>query len=217
LSVVPRRSIPGAVLAQRQPARVVPAYHAARGRAGQRAIYCSLTPRAGERAAAARRDGEASVKAKEGVIERLNTILTNELTGINQYFIHAEMCRNWGFERLYEKLRAFSIDEMKDAQQIIQHILYLEGVPNLQRLGTVRVGENVPEDVQLDLAQEQEAVNTYNEAIAHCAQVGDYTTRNILEELVRDEETHVDWLETQLETIEQVGLERYLAQQIRGD
>jgi bacterioferritin len=169
------------------------------------------------RAAAARRDGEASVKAKEGVIERLNTILTNELTGINQYFIHAEMCRNWGFERLYEKLRAFSIDEMKDAQQIIQHILYLEGVPNLQRLGTVRVGENVPEDVQLDLAQEQEAVNTYNEAIAHCAQVGDYTTRNILEELVRDEETHVDWLETQLETIEQVGLERYLAQQIRGD
>ena len=155
------------------------------------------------------------MRAKEGVIERLNTILTNELTAINQYFIHAEMCRHWGYERLYDKLRELSIDEMKDGQQLIAHILYLEGLPNLQRLGTVHVGENVPEDLQVDVAQEQDAVGTYTEAIAHCAEVGDYTTRNMLEEMVRDEEEHIDWLETQLETIQQVGLERYLAQQIR--
>jgi bacterioferritin len=157
---------------------------------------------------------ETSVQAKEGVVERLNNILTNELTAINQYFIHAEMCRNWGYERLHDKLREFSIDEMKDAQRLIAHILYLEGVPNLQRLGTVQVGESAPEHVRLDVAQERDAVGTLTEAIAHCAQVGDYTTRNILEEMVRDEEEHIDWLETQLETIAQVGVENYLAQQI---
>jgi bacterioferritin len=157
---------------------------------------------------------EGSVKAKEGVLERLNTILTNELTAINQYFIHSEMCRSWGYERLYGRLREFSIDEMKDAQQLIRHILYLQGVPNLQRLGAVRVGETVPEDLRLDSEQEQAAVGTYAEAINHCAQVGDYTTRGILEEMVRDEEEHIDWLETQLETIAQVGLENYLTQQI---
>jgi bacterioferritin len=160
---------------------------------------------------------EGSVKAKEGVLERLNTILTNELTAINQYFIHSEMCRSWGYERLYGKLREFSIDEMKDAQRLIRHILYLQGVPNLQRLGTVRVGENVPEDLRLDSDQEQAAVGTYAEAISHSAQVGDYTTRGILEEMVRDEEEHIDWLETQLETIAQVGLENYLTQQMLDD
>jgi bacterioferritin len=158
---------------------------------------------------------EVVVKAKEGVVERLNTILTNELTAINQYFIHAEMCRNWGYERLYEKLRAFSIDEMKDAQRVIEHILYLEGVPNLQRLGTVQVGENTAEHLQLDASQEQEAVVVFGEAITHCAQVGDFTTRGILEEMVRDEEEHLDWLETQAETIRQIGVENYLAQQLR--
>ena len=157
------------------------------------------------------------MKAKEGVIERLNTILTNELTGINQYFIHAEMFRHWGFARLYDKVREFSISEMKDAEHLIEHILYLGGMPNLQRLGTVRVGESPAEDLQLDVALEQSAVDTFREAIAHCAQVGDYTTRNILEEMVRDEETHLDWLETQLETIEQVGVENYLTQQIGGE
>jgi bacterioferritin len=154
------------------------------------------------------------MQAKPGVLDLLNRILTNELTTINQYFIHAEMCHNWGFERLASKLRELSIDEMKDAQHLIQHILYLEGVPNLQRLGTVRVGENVAEHLQLDVTQEVEAVATFTEAISHCAQVGDYTTRNILEEMVRDEETHLDWLETQLETIRQVGVENYLSQQL---
>jgi bacterioferritin len=157
------------------------------------------------------------MKAKEGVVDLLNQILTVDLTAINQYFIHAEMCRNWGFGRLYHKLRDSSITEMKDAQRIIEHILYLEGMPNLQRLGTVRVGENVQEDLQLNLEAERNAVSLFTTAIAHCAQVEDYTTRNILEEMIRDEEEHVDWLETQLETIAQVGLQNYLAQHIHEE
>jgi bacterioferritin len=154
------------------------------------------------------------VKAKPGVLEFLNTILTNELTAINQYFLHAEMCHSWGYERLHQKLRELSIEEMRDAQQLIQHILYLEGLPNLQRLGTVRVGEDVPEDLHLDAQQETDAISTLTEAITHCAQVGDYTTRNLLEEMVRGEEAQLDWLETQLETITQIGREHYLAQQV---
>ena len=155
------------------------------------------------------------MKAKDGVVERLNTILTNELTAINQYFVQGEMCRNWGFERLHSKIYDLSIDEMKDAQHLIQHILYLEGIPNLQRLGQVMVGESVREDLDLDLAAEIAAVETLREAITHCASVGDYTTRNILEQMVRSEEEHIDWIETQIETINQVGLEIYLNQQIR--
>ncbi|HZR99766.1 MAG TPA: bacterioferritin [Chloroflexota bacterium] len=157
------------------------------------------------------------MQAKEGVVERLNAILTNELTAINQYFLHAEMCRNWGYERLYDKLRDFSIEEMKDAQRLIAHILYLEGLPNLQRLGTIRVGENVPEDIQLDADLERNAVSALAEAIAHCAQVGDYTTRGMLEDMIADEERQLDWLETQQHTISQVGLENYLAQQIHDE
>jgi bacterioferritin len=155
-----------------------------------------------------------AVKAREGVVELLNQILTVDLTAINQYFIHSEMCKNWGYERLYEKLRDSSIAEMKDAQAIIRHILYLEGVPNLQRLGTVRVGENAQEHLELDLEAERSALELFTRAIAHCAQVQDYTTRNILEEMIRDEEEHIDWLETQLEVIRQIGLQAYLTQQL---
>ena len=157
------------------------------------------------------------MKAKDGVVDRLNTILTNELTAINQYFVQAEMCRNWGFERLHHKIYELSIDEMKDAKHLIQHILYLEGVPNLQRLGQVMVGESVTEDFDLNLAAEVAAVETLREAITHCASVGDYTTRSILEQMVRSEEEHIDWIETQIETINQVGVEIYLNQQIRED
>lgn len=157
------------------------------------------------------------MKAKEGVIDLLNRILTNELTAINQYFVHAKMSDNWGFERRAHKIRDFSIDEMKDAEKTIEHILYLEGVPNMQRLGTVKVGETVPEQLKLDLEQEQNAVKLFTEAITHCAKVGDYTTRHILEDMVKDEEQHIDWLETQLETIRQVGLENYLSEQIKKD
>jgi bacterioferritin len=154
------------------------------------------------------------VLAKEGVIDRLNIILTNELTAINQYFIHAEMCANWGFPRLHHKLRDLSIEEMRDAQELIEHILYLEGLPNLQRLGTVNVGEAVREDLELDAEQERAAIAALTEAIAHCAQVQDFTTRAKLEAMVKGEEEQLDWLETQLESIRQTGIEIYLGHQL---
>ena len=157
------------------------------------------------------------MKAKDGVIDHLNNLLTIELTAINQYFVQAEMCKNWGFNHLYQKLRANGMEEMEDAQHLIQHILYLEGVPNLQRLKQVMVGESVLEDMELDLQAEVNAVEALTSAISHCAEVQDYTTRGILEEMVRSEEEHVDWLETQLETIKIVGLELYLNQQIYED
>ena len=157
------------------------------------------------------------MKAKEGVVDRLNNILTIELTAINQYFVQAEMCKNWGFDRLYNKFREISTDEMKDTEHLIRHILYLEGLPNLQRMNQVMVGESVQEDLELDLQSEQNAVEVVTEAITHCAQVGDYTTRGMLEEMVRSEEEHVDWLETQMETINQIGIELYLNQQIKNE
>ena len=155
------------------------------------------------------------MKAREGVVDRLNAILTIDLTAINQYFVQSEMVRNWGFQRTAERLREVSMDEMRDAQRLVQHILYLEGLPNLQRLGSIKVGESVAENLQLDLDSEVSALETLAEAIAHCEQVGDFGTREILEDMVREEEEHVDWLETQQETIRQVGIEHYLAQNIR--
>ena len=155
------------------------------------------------------------MRAKEGVVDRLNAILTIDLTAINQYFVQSEMVRNWGFHRTADHLRESSFGEMRDAQTIVRHILYLEGLPNLQRMGAVKVGESVEENLQLDLESEVEALETLSEAIAHCEQVGDFGTREILEEMVRDEEAHIDWLETQQETIRQIGIEHYLAQNIR--
>jgi bacterioferritin len=154
------------------------------------------------------------MEAKEGVVDRLNQILTIELTAINQYVLHACMFQNWGYQRLYQKIWEIGMDEMKDTRHLVDHILYLEGLPNMQRLDPVQVGENPQENLQLSLQMELHAVETLTEAIAHCAEVGDYTTRNMLEEMVRGEEEHVDWFETQLETIEQVGLPNYLSQQI---
>jgi bacterioferritin len=154
------------------------------------------------------------LQAKPGIVDWLNTILTIELTAVNQYFVQAEMCRNWGYEGLYEKLRSMSVGEMKDAQSVIRHILFLDGVPNLQRLNDVRVGENVLEDLNLDLQSELNIVDVMNQAIVHCVTVGDFTTRGILEEMVRDESEHVDWFETQLETIRQIGIELYLSQHL---
>ena len=154
------------------------------------------------------------MKAKEGVVDHLNNILTIELTAINQYFVQAEMCKNWGFNRLYQKFRSISMEEMEDAQHLIEHILYLEGVPNVQRLNQVMIGESVPEDLEVDLQSELAAVEALRAAITHCAQMEDYTTRGMFEEMVRSEEEHVDWLETQIETIKIIGLEFYLNQQI---
>jgi bacterioferritin len=154
------------------------------------------------------------MKAKEGVITILNKILTADLTAINQYFVHAKMCENWGYERLHGKVRKRSIDEMKDADELIGHILYLEGVPNVQRMNTVQVGETVSEQLKLDLKAEQEMLTLLSEGIVHCTKVTDFTTRHMLEDMAKDVDAHIDWIETQQETIKQVGLENYLAEQI---
>jgi bacterioferritin len=155
------------------------------------------------------------MQAKEGVVDYLNRILTVELTVINQYVLQSEMYRGWGFERLYEKMHELSLDEMRDAQTLISHILYLEGVPNVQRMGTVRIGQTVQENLEIDLGNEREAVELLREAIQHCQAVGDFTTRGKLEASIQDEETHVDWFETQLEAIRRVGIENYLTEQLK--
>jgi bacterioferritin len=148
------------------------------------------------------------------IIETLNDVLTAELTAINQYFIHAKMCDNWGYDRLAEHIKDESIDEMKHADSIIERILFLEGVPNMQRLYPVRVGETVKEQFELDLAVEVEAVKRFNDGIALAVEVGDNATRHMLEEMLVSEEDHADWLETQLEAMRQVGEQNYLAQQL---
>ena len=149
------------------------------------------------------------------IIEALNNVLTAELTAINQYFIDAKMCGNWGFTRLEEKFRHESIDEMKDADDLIERILYLDGVPNMQRLGPVRVGDSVPEKLELALDLEKAAVDRLNNAIALAVEVGDNGSRELFEKILVGEEEHADWLEAQLSLIDQVGEPLYLAQQIR--
>ena len=155
------------------------------------------------------------MQAKEGVVDYLNRLLTNELTAINQYFLQAEIVESQGFPRLYRELKRLSIEEMKEAEEIIGHILYLEGLPNLQRLGPVNIGENVQEHLEADLALEKAQDALLAEAIEHCAKVADYTTRTILERKIEEEKAHIDWVETELETIRLVGLPNYLAQQIK--
>jgi bacterioferritin len=155
------------------------------------------------------------MKGNAKLVETVNEILTGELTAINQYFIHAKMCANWGFHRLAHKNREESIEEMKHADRLIERILFLEGVPNMQRLEKVRVGETVHEQLKLDLKLEETAIPRLNKAIAQAVDVGDNTTRELLEDILKSEEDHVDWLEAQLELIRQVGEANYLAQQIR--
>jgi bacterioferritin len=157
------------------------------------------------------------VRGDPRLIEALNEILTAELTAINQYFIHSRMCRNWGYHRLAKKKYDESIDEMKDADKIIERILFLEGVPNMQRLNPVRVGEDAIEQHKLDLAMELDAVQRYNRAIALAREIGDNGTRALLDENLQGEEHSVDWLESQLHVASEIGKERYLAEQLGGD
>jgi len=154
------------------------------------------------------------MKGKQEVIDALNEILTGELTAVNQYFLHARMCENWGYKRLYEKIRAESIDEMKHADKLIARILFLEGLPNVQRLGKINVGQTVPEQLKVDLQLERDALLKLNQFIELCRSVGDNGTRDLFEEILGSEEDHVDWLETQLSIIAQVGEAQYLAQQL---
>jgi bacterioferritin len=155
------------------------------------------------------------MKGSGKIIEALNEILTAELTGINQYFVHAKMCGNWGYERLAEAIRKESMEEMRHAEELIERILFLEGLPNLQRLGKVKVGEKVAEQLKLDHELELEAVAKLNKAIALATEAGDNGSRDLFERILESEEDHVNWLEVQLELIQQVGEENYLAQQMR--
>jgi bacterioferritin len=155
------------------------------------------------------------VKSDPAIIDLLNEVLTNELTAVNQYFLHARICENWGYDRLYEKFREESIDEMKDADELIERILYLEGLPNLQRYGKVDVGENVPEMFRLDLEVEKNAIATLNRGIELCRSKADNGSAELLEEILEGEEEHADWLETQLTAIDQVGAQNYLAEQLK--
>jgi bacterioferritin len=154
------------------------------------------------------------MRGDDRVIELLNDVLTAELTAINQYFIHAKMCDNWGYRRLADYIRHESIDEMKHAEELIDRILFLEGVPNMQRLNPVRVGETVPEQFQLDLELEYTAISRLNTGIATCVEVGDNASRALLEGILVSEEEHADWLEAQIGLVNELGAATYLAQQI---
>jgi bacterioferritin len=149
------------------------------------------------------------MKGNPEVLRYLNLALKNELTAINQYFLHARMFRDWGLKKLDEYEYGESIDEMKHADSLINRILFLDGLPNLQDLGTLRIGENTKEILQCDLAMEMEAIPLYRDAIVYCEQVKDFVTRDLLQSILESEEEHVDWLETNLALIERVGLQNY--------
>jgi len=154
------------------------------------------------------------MKGDPKVIEFLNKALTNELTAVNQYFLHARMYKNWGFSKLNEKEYHESIDEMKHADQLIERILFLEGLPNLQNLGKLMIGENPEEMLKCDLKLELEAIPLLKEAIAYCESIKDYISSEVFEHILDNEEEHVDWLETQFELIAKVGIQNYLQSQI---
>jgi bacterioferritin len=157
------------------------------------------------------------MKGHERVIEALNELLTLELTVINQYFLHSKMCEDWGYARLAARFRAVSREEMDDAEEIIERILFLEGVPNMQRLGAVTIGEGVSEQLRLQLEAERRALELLAKGIAVSTEAGDEASREFFAGRLQEEEGHVNWLETQLSLLEQVGEANYLAQQLRSE
>jgi bacterioferritin len=157
------------------------------------------------------------MKGDPKIIEALNDILTGELTAINQYFLHARMCKDWGYDKIAKKVYHESIDEMKHAEKLMDRVLFLEGIPNVQRLLKINIGETVKEQFESDLKLEYEAVGKLRVAIQVAFDVKDHTTRELFEKILEDEENHVDWLETQLTLIDQIGYPNYLAQQVHEE
>jgi bacterioferritin len=156
------------------------------------------------------------VKGSDKLIETLNVLLAEELTAINQYMVHAEMCENWGYEKLYKAIRGQAMTEMKHAEKLIARILFLEGTPSVSKLNPMSIGKTVDKIVASDLDAEVEAVGAYNEAIRLAVEVKDNGTRDLLSQILKDEEDHVDWLEIQRDQLTQLGLELYLANQSEG-
>src|SRR5579884_3257723 len=155
------------------------------------------------------------MKGNAKVIAKLQEALKEELTAINQYFLHAEMCENWHYSKLGDYIKKQSIDEMKHAEEIIERMLFLDATPNMSELMTLHIGQNVRAQLENDLKLEINAVHMYNEAVRVARDEGDNASRELFERLLRDEEEHVDWLEAQLHQISEMGYERYLTQQIR--
>ena len=156
------------------------------------------------------------MKGDPKVLEALNQALTAELTAINQYFIHAEVYENLGYDKLHAHVKRDSIDEMKHAEALIERILFLDGQPNMSRYNEIKVGSKVEDMLANDLALEKDAVAFYNQAVALCAQAGDNGSRDLFQTLLTDEERHLDWLETQLGLIQQIGIGNYLSQHLSG-
>ena len=154
------------------------------------------------------------MKGDQKILEYLNRALTAELTAINQYFLHSRICKDWGLESLAGKIYDESIGEMKHADALTQRILFLEGLPNYQEIGKLNIGEDVTEILRADLQLEHEAHPMYREAVAHAESVNDYVSRELFEQILRDEEEHIDWLETQLDLIDRLGLQNYLQSQV---
>jgi len=155
------------------------------------------------------------MKAKDGVLELLNQVLRAELTAVHQYLLHAALCKNWGYSRLHEHFSHLASEEVGHSSGLMDHVLYLDGTPDVEHLDAVAYGSDVAVLITADLEFEREDAELLRKAITHCARVGDFTTRHIFEHMIIDTEEHIDWFETQLRTIKQTGLENYLAMQIK--